>query len=124
MVQERGTCIFRDVTACKGASMRVDEEMFASFQCCAEPGALPLVHAARGDIPAGLQAHGAAEGVTGPDGLPKPQLGRSKARPPTAPSWSRTRLAFPSASSQSPPNGRTRPSAARARGERPIIAVR
>ena len=41
--------------AYKGALMVNDDEMFASFQRCAELGALPLVHAENGDVVAQLQ---------------------------------------------------------------------
>ncbi len=45
-----------------------DDEMFASFQRCAELGAMPLVHAENGDVVAALQAKLLAEGNNGPEG--------------------------------------------------------
>jgi dihydropyrimidinase len=53
--------------AYKGALMVDDDEMFASFQRCAELGALPLVHAENGDVVAQLQAKLLAEGNDGPE---------------------------------------------------------
>ena len=45
-----------------------DDEMFASFQRCAELGALPLVHAENGDVVASMTAKLLAEGNDGPEG--------------------------------------------------------
>ena len=51
----RGINTFKHFMAYKGALMVNDDEMFASFQRCAELGALPLVHAENGDVVAALQ---------------------------------------------------------------------
>jgi dihydropyrimidinase len=67
-VVERGVTTFKHFMAYKGALMVNDEEMFSSFQRCAELGAMPLVHAENGDIVAALQKHYLAKGVTGPEG--------------------------------------------------------
>jgi len=53
--------------AYKGALMVDDDEMYASFQRCAELGALPLVHAENGDVVAQLQTKLLAEGNNGPE---------------------------------------------------------
>ena len=62
LVQERGVNSFKHFMAYKGALMVDDDEMFASFQRCAELGAMPLVHAENGDVVAALQAKLLAEG--------------------------------------------------------------
>ena len=49
------------------ALMVDDDEMYSSFQRCAELGALPLVHAENGDVVAQLQAKLLAEGNDGPE---------------------------------------------------------
>src|SRR5690606_8309198 len=54
--------------AYKGALMVNDDEMYASFQRCAELGALPLVHAENGDVVAALSQKLLAEGNNGPEG--------------------------------------------------------
>ncbi len=54
--------------AYKGALMVNDEEMFSSFQRCAELGAMPLVHAENGDVVAAMQAKLLRDGITGPEG--------------------------------------------------------
>ncbi|MGO7522492.1 dihydropyrimidinase, partial [Rhizobium brockwellii] len=53
--------------AYKGALMVDDDEMFASFQRCAELGALPLVHAENGDVVASMSSKLLAEGNNGPE---------------------------------------------------------
>src|SRR3712207_9314187 len=58
------TTLFRSY---KGALMVNDDEMFASFQRCAELGALPLVHAENGDVVASMTAKLLAEGNNGPE---------------------------------------------------------
>jgi len=68
VVQERGINTFKHFMAYKGALMVNDDEMFASFQRCAELGGLPLVHAENGDVVADLQARLLAEGNDGPEG--------------------------------------------------------
>ena len=68
VVREKGINTFKHFMAYKGALMVNDDEMFASFQRCAELGALPLVHAENGDVVAALQAKLMAEGNNGPEG--------------------------------------------------------
>ncbi|MCQ8780893.1 dihydropyrimidinase [Mangrovibrevibacter kandeliae] len=67
-VVERGINSFKHFMAYKGALMVNDDEMFASFNRCAELGALPLVHAENGDVVAAMQAKLMAEGNDGPEG--------------------------------------------------------
>ncbi|MEM7497218.1 MAG: dihydropyrimidinase [Pseudomonadota bacterium] len=67
-VVRMGVNTFKHFMAYKGALMIEDDEMFASFQRCAELGALPLVHAENGDVVAALQEKYMAEGLTGPEG--------------------------------------------------------
>lgn len=67
-VVERGITSFKHFMAYKGALMVNDDEMFASFQRCAELGALPLVHAENGDVVAAMTAKLLAEGNNGPEG--------------------------------------------------------
>ncbi len=67
VVQEKGINTFKHFMAYKGALMVNDDEMYASFQRCAELGALPLVHAENGDVVAELQARLLAEGNNGPE---------------------------------------------------------
>ncbi|WP_265518173.1 dihydropyrimidinase [Nitratireductor luteus] len=66
-VVEKGITSFKHFMAYKGALMVDDDEMYASFQRCAELGALPLVHAENGDVVAGLQARLLEEGNNGPE---------------------------------------------------------
>ena len=68
VVQNKGINTFKHFMAYKGALMIDDDEMFASFQRCAELGAMPLVHAENGDVVAALQAKLLAEGTNGPEG--------------------------------------------------------
>lgn len=68
IVREKGINTFKHFMAYKGALMVNDDEMYASFQRCAELGALPLVHAENGDVVAGLQQKLMAEGNDGPEG--------------------------------------------------------
>ncbi len=68
VVKDRGITTFKHFMAYKGALMVNDDELFASFQRCAELGALPLVHAENGDIVADLSAKLLAEGNNGPEG--------------------------------------------------------
>ena len=63
-----GINTFKHFMAYKGALMVNDDEMFASFQRCAELGALPLVHAENGDVVAALQQKLLADGNNGPEG--------------------------------------------------------
>ena len=67
-VVERGITSFKHFMAYKGALMVNDDEMFASFERCAELGALPLVHAENGDVVAALSDKLLAEGNNGPEG--------------------------------------------------------
>ena len=67
-VVARGVTTFKHFMAYKGALMVNDEEMFASFQRCAELGAMPLVHAENGDVVLALQHKFMREGITGPEG--------------------------------------------------------
>ena len=67
VVREKGINTFKHFMAYKGALMVDDDEMFSSFQRCAELGALPLVHAENGDVVAQLQAKLLAEGNNGPE---------------------------------------------------------
>ena len=66
-VVKRGINTFKHFMAYKGALMVDDDEMFASFQRCAEIGAMPLVHAENGDVVAAMQAKLLAEGNNGPE---------------------------------------------------------
>jgi dihydropyrimidinase len=66
-VVEKGITSFKHFMAYKGALMVDDDEMFSSFQRCAELGALPMVHAENGDVVAQLQAKLMAEGNDGPE---------------------------------------------------------
>ncbi|MBB4005008.1 MAG: dihydropyrimidinase [Aurantimonas endophytica] len=66
-VVEEGINTFKHFMAYKGALMVNDDEMFASFQRCAELGAMPLVHAENGDVVASLQQRLMAEGNNGPE---------------------------------------------------------
>lgn len=66
-VVARGINTFKHFMAYKGALMVNDDEMFASFQRCAELGAMPLVHAENGDIVAQLQQSLLAKGNNGPE---------------------------------------------------------
>ena len=67
-VVAKGVTTFKHFMAYKGALMVNDDEMFNSFQRCAELGALPLVHAENGDVVASMQARLLREGITGPEG--------------------------------------------------------
>jgi dihydropyrimidinase len=67
VVRDRGINSFKHFMAYKGALMVDDDEMFHSFQRCAELGALPMVHAENGDIVAQMQAKLLAEGNNGPE---------------------------------------------------------
>src|SRR6478735_4782656 len=67
-VVDRGITSFKHFMAYKGALMVDDDEMFSSFQRCAELGALPLGHAENGDVVASMTAKLLAEGNNGPEG--------------------------------------------------------
>ncbi|MFK4824505.1 dihydropyrimidinase [Paenochrobactrum sp. BZR 588] len=66
-VVNRGINSFKHFMAYKGALMVNDDEMFASFQRCAELGATAFVHAENGDVVAQLQQKLLAEGNKGPE---------------------------------------------------------
>ena len=68
VVKEKGINTFKHFLAYKGALMVNDDELYASFQRCAELGAMPLVHAENGDVVAQMQAKLMAEGNNGPEG--------------------------------------------------------
>ncbi|MEL6793546.1 MAG: dihydropyrimidinase, partial [Pseudomonadota bacterium] len=68
VVQDKGITSFKHFLAYKGALMVNDDELFASFNRCAELGALPMVHAENGDIVADMTAKLLAEGNNGPEG--------------------------------------------------------
>ncbi|MEN9894492.1 MAG: dihydropyrimidinase [Pseudomonadota bacterium] len=67
IVQDKGINSFKHFMAYKGALMVDDDEMFSSFQRCAELGALPMVHAENGDLVAQMQAKLLAAGNNGPE---------------------------------------------------------
>jgi dihydropyrimidinase len=67
VVVDKGINTFKHFMAYKGALMVDDDEMYASFQRCAELGAMPLVHAENGDVVAHLQTKLMAEGNNGPE---------------------------------------------------------
>ena len=67
VVRDKGINTFKHFMAYKGALMIDDDEMYSSFQRCAELGAIPLVHAENGDVVAQLQAKLMAEGNNGPE---------------------------------------------------------
>ena len=67
-VVDRGITTFKHFMAYKGSLMVDDDEMFSSFQRCADLGALPLVHAENGDVVAQMTAKLLAEGNNGPEG--------------------------------------------------------
>ena len=67
VVKEKGINTFKHFLAYKGALMVNDDELYASFQRCAELGATPMVHAENGDVIAELSAKLLAEGNNGPE---------------------------------------------------------
>ena len=67
-VVDRGITTFKHFMAYKGSLMVDDDEMFSSFQRCADLGAIPLVHAENGDVVAQMTAKLLAEGNNGPEG--------------------------------------------------------
>jgi dihydropyrimidinase len=67
IVRDKGINSFKHFMAYKGALMVDDDEMFHSFQRCAELGALPMVHAENGDIVAQMQQKLLADGNNGPE---------------------------------------------------------
>ena len=115
VVKDKGINTFKHFMAYKGALMVNDDEMFASFQRCAELGALPLVHAENGDVVAAMQQSCWPKAITAPRRMPIRAPPKSKAKPPTAPSSSPTWPACRSMSSTPPANRRMKPSAAPAR---------
>jgi len=67
VVKEKGINTFKHFLAYKGALMVNDDELYASFQRCAELGAIPMVHAENGDVVAELSAKLLADGNNGPE---------------------------------------------------------
>ena len=67
VVKEKGINTFKHFLAYKGALMVNDDELYSSFQRCAELGATPMVHAENGDVVAELSAKLLAEGNNGPE---------------------------------------------------------
>ena len=67
VVKEKGINTFKHFLAYKGALMVNDDELYASFQRCAELGATPMVHAENGDVVAELSAKLLADGNNGPE---------------------------------------------------------
>ncbi|TPJ39153.1 dihydropyrimidinase [Mesorhizobium sp. B2-5-13] len=67
-VVDKGITSFKHFMAYKGALMVDDDEMYASFQRCADLGALSLVHAENGDVVAALSQKLLAAGNNGPEG--------------------------------------------------------
>ncbi len=67
VVREKGINTFKHFLAYKGALMVNDDELYASFQRCAELGAIPMVHAENGDVVAELSAKLLADGNNGPE---------------------------------------------------------
>ena len=85
VVRERGINTFKHFMAYKGALMVNDDELFASFQRCAELGAIPLVHAENGDVVAELSGAGCwRQGNTGPEAhaYSPPAAGRGRGDQP------------------------------------------
>lgn len=66
-VVDKGITSFKHFMAYKGALMVDDDEMYSSFQRCAELGALPLVHAENGDVVAALSQKLLDAGNNGPE---------------------------------------------------------
>ncbi|HTJ58542.1 MAG TPA: dihydropyrimidinase [Devosiaceae bacterium] len=66
-VVDRGITSFKHFMAYKGSLMVNDDEMFSSFQRCAELGALPLVHAENGDVVAAMTQKLLDAGNNGPE---------------------------------------------------------
>ncbi len=67
IVKDKGINTFKHFLAYKGALMVNDDELYSSFQRCAELGATPMVHAENGDVVAELSAKLLAEGNSGPE---------------------------------------------------------
>ncbi len=67
VVKDKGINSFKHFLAYKGALMVNDDELYASFQRCAELGATPMVHAENGDVVAELSAKLLAAGNNGPE---------------------------------------------------------
>jgi len=67
-VVDRGITSFKHFMAYKGSLMVDDDEMFSSFQRCADLGAIPFVHAENGDVVAQLTSRLLSEGNNGPEG--------------------------------------------------------
>ena len=67
VVKDKGINSFKHFLAYKGALMVNDDELYSSFQRCAELGATPMVHAENGDVVAELSAKLLADGNNGPE---------------------------------------------------------
>jgi dihydropyrimidinase len=67
VVKDRGINTFKHFLAYKGALMVNDDELYSSFQRCADLGATPMVHAENGDVVAELSAKLLADGNSGPE---------------------------------------------------------
>ncbi|MEP1207626.1 MAG: dihydropyrimidinase [Rhizobiaceae bacterium] len=67
VVKDKGINTFKHFLAYKGALMVNDDELYSSFQRCADLGATPMVHAENGDVVAELSAKLLADGNTGPE---------------------------------------------------------
>ena len=67
VVKDKGINTFKHFLAYKGALMVNDDELYASFQRCAELGAIPMVHAENGDVVAELSSKLLADGNNGPE---------------------------------------------------------
>ena len=63
-----GINTFKHFMAYKGALMVNDDELYNSFQRCAQLGAMPLVHAENGDVVFRMQADLLSKGINGPEG--------------------------------------------------------
>ena len=86
-IVDKGITSFKHFMAYKGALMVDDDEMYSSFQRCAELGALPLVHAENGDVVAAAFGRSCSPpATTGRKRMPIRARRKSKARRPTAPS--------------------------------------
>ena len=68
VTQTYGINTFKHFMAYKGALMVNDDELYNSFQRCAQIGAMPLVHAENGDVVARMQSDLLARGLNGPEG--------------------------------------------------------
>jgi dihydropyrimidinase len=70
VVSDRGINTFKHFMAYKGALMVNDDEMFASFQRCAELGGIAMVHAENGDVVANCRRNCWPKATTGRRRMP------------------------------------------------------